>query len=251
MKNEIIRHPQNCKNDLTGKKFGRLTVIGMVNEKTKDYKRMWQCECECGKPPINVRERSLLIGDTRSCGCLHKEALHKAGEKKVVHNQDLTGRRFGRLTVLKKASTGERGYRDKWECRCDCGKTKAIARQGLEKGRVLSCGCLKNEKASMRAVETFGLENNTNATRIMSKKMFKNNTTGARGVYLNKKTGKYRAGIGFKGKWYSLGTFGTFDEAKAAREAGEEKLHGPFLEWYKEAYPERFDKITKGRCEKV
>ena len=37
--------------------------------RTKDYKRLWLCACDCGRQKI-IRERSLLNGDTRSCGCL-------------------------------------------------------------------------------------------------------------------------------------------------------------------------------------
>ena len=34
--------------DLTGKKFGRLTVLEPTEEKTKDGRRIWKCKCDCG-----------------------------------------------------------------------------------------------------------------------------------------------------------------------------------------------------------
>jgi hypothetical protein len=34
--------------DLTGKKFGKLTVLEATNDKTSDGRRIWKCQCECG-----------------------------------------------------------------------------------------------------------------------------------------------------------------------------------------------------------
>ena len=53
--------------DLTGNKFGRLTVI--CRGKNKKKKTYWLCKCECG----NVKEiqgGNLKLGDTKSCGCI-------------------------------------------------------------------------------------------------------------------------------------------------------------------------------------
>lgn len=59
-------------NDLTGSVFGRLTVIEQapkVNGRTA-----FKCACTCGNT-VAVMARSLLSGNTRSCGCLHSEQL--------------------------------------------------------------------------------------------------------------------------------------------------------------------------------
>lgn len=74
---------------------------------------------------------------------------------------DLTGQRFGRLTVIGRGTSyvypetfsSKRKKRNKvtrWICRCDCGKTKEITSPALRKGRAKSCGCLAAEKASDR-----------------------------------------------------------------------------------------------------
>lgn len=58
--------------DLTGRKFGRLTVIRRDGQ--KDGRATWLCLCECG----NIHSASgkyLRSGATQSCGCLHKELL--------------------------------------------------------------------------------------------------------------------------------------------------------------------------------
>lgn len=63
---------KNSKNirDLTGKKFGRLTVIGLHPTETR--KTYWACQCECGNVKV-VRSDSLQSGAIRSCGCLKKQ----------------------------------------------------------------------------------------------------------------------------------------------------------------------------------
>lgn len=61
--------------DLTGQKFGRLTVI----ERGPDYVKpsgkheiKWHCRCECGNE-IDVLGENLKRGVSRSCGCYRKE----------------------------------------------------------------------------------------------------------------------------------------------------------------------------------
>lgn len=53
---------------------------------------------------------------------------------------DLTGQRFGRLVVIRRAPTVS-GRNTRWLCRCDCGVEKAIFRGSLRKGGTVSCGC--------------------------------------------------------------------------------------------------------------
>jgi hypothetical protein len=59
---------------------------------------------------------------------------------------DLTGQRFGRLTVVKKAKNGY----VKWLCKCDCGNETTVSGQELRKGKTNSCGCLRKEITSNR-----------------------------------------------------------------------------------------------------
>ena len=62
--------------DLTGRKFGRLTVLRRApsrryGKKNKRAQVFWLCQCECGNE-IEVRANGLKTGNTRSCGCLYK-----------------------------------------------------------------------------------------------------------------------------------------------------------------------------------
>lgn len=59
---------------------------------------------------------------------------------------DLSGQRYGRLTVVEPAGTGRYGRR--WLCRCDCGRTTVAIAGPLRAGQVISCGCAQREAAS-------------------------------------------------------------------------------------------------------
>lgn len=61
----------NRVHDLTGQKFGRLTVIGLDTGKNT-RKTFWICQCECGNI-TSVRSDSIQKGTIKSCGCLKKE----------------------------------------------------------------------------------------------------------------------------------------------------------------------------------
>lgn len=57
---------------------------------------------------------------------------------------DLTGKRFGRLTVIGRADN--KGKISVWKCRCDCGTEKDIMSSHLRYGRIVSCGCQSRER---------------------------------------------------------------------------------------------------------
>ena len=60
---------------------------------------------------------------------------------------DLTGARFGKLLVTKRAeNTKDRQPRARWECQCDCGNTKTIRSSSLINGTTKSCGCLTRSR---------------------------------------------------------------------------------------------------------
>lgn len=69
---------------------------------------------------------------------------------------DLTGQRFNQWTVL--GFSHNIGTRYYWNCRCDCGKEKAVIAPSLKNGDSKSCGCHRDKLASERA-KTHGLTN--------------------------------------------------------------------------------------------
>lgn len=70
----IVPHPAKILVDLTGKKFGRLTVKSRGQSEHSISK--WICECECGKI-VEVYGNSLTQGTTASCGCYRIELMFK------------------------------------------------------------------------------------------------------------------------------------------------------------------------------
>lgn len=61
---------------------------------------------------------------------------------------DLTGRRYGRWLVLKRAPN--RNGRVFWTCKCDCGTIKDVPGGALRQGQSQSCGCITRERLSRR-----------------------------------------------------------------------------------------------------
>lgn len=62
--------------------------------------------------------------------------------------QNLSGQRFGKLTVLERAGT--KSHNTMWLCQCDCGNTTVTSRGNLLNGKTKSCGCLKHRPAVNR-----------------------------------------------------------------------------------------------------
>lgn len=64
---------------------------------------------------------------------------------------DLTGFRYGRLTVVSRGKTvkrpGNRGTLTYWICKCECGNTKEVLNSDLKKGVTTSCGCYQRQRA--------------------------------------------------------------------------------------------------------
>lgn len=69
----------------------------------------------------------------------------------MVKLKDLTGQKFGRLTVLGRAAN--KGRRTMWECLCDCGNVKNIVADSLQCGKSRSCGCLKRDISENPAIK--------------------------------------------------------------------------------------------------
>ena len=102
----------------------------------------WSCVCDCGELHV-AAGRSLRNGDTRSCGCYHREIAGKAQQS------DLSGIRFGRLTVLQRDHVHPVSG-SFWECQCECGTLKVVRQQSLVSGRTQSCGCLDHTTEKRR-----------------------------------------------------------------------------------------------------
>ena len=118
--------------DITGQKFNRLTVVSRA-ENNKYKKATWNCICDCGNALI-ITSSQIKNGYTKSCGCIQKE-------KAKLTSKDITGQKFGRLTVISRNGTKNR--KATWSCVCECGNKIIAVGTHLRNGHIRSCGCLQ------------------------------------------------------------------------------------------------------------
>lgn len=136
--------------NLIGQVFGRLTVTG-VSTKPKPGTRTdkyWDCVCTCGGSNT-VSSYNLLSGKIKSCGCILAEYQKRFNENAVL-KYDLTGKTFGRWTVLGRDWYIGRAH-VRWLCRCSCGTEKSLDGGYLRNGTSKSCGCLNRELAASKS----------------------------------------------------------------------------------------------------
>lgn len=114
------------KEDLSGIKFNKLTVVGFhgrLNKKAIPTQTLpyWNCICDCGNEVV-VSEPSLKTNNTRSCGCLGKENAIKVGEK---YNTS-----FGVIEVVEKYNNC------KYKVRFEDGYEKVTTGKSIQEGKI-------------------------------------------------------------------------------------------------------------------
>ena len=141
---------------------------------------------------------------------------------------DLTGQRFGRLTVIAPAENV--GRRTAWRCRCDCGGELVAKTVHLRAGKVTSCGCAKKAHSA----DALGLHyvGGTCVEMLRANTRRSNNTSGVTGVVWRWKKRRWQASIMFMGTRYNLGMYEKFDDAVKARKEAEARYFDTFLATY-------------------
>ncbi len=210
--------------DITGQRFGKL-VAKEFTGRLKNHSALWLCQCDCGNT-AEVKSNALTSGAIQSCGCLRSE----------VRIHDLKGQRFGKLVAIER--TGKKQNNSQvWLCECDCGNTAEISAGNLKSGKTNSCGCLldKSRKKAIKKALDIRQEQYVDGTDIyqLAQEPRTNNTSGVVGVTYDKSTKSWKAKIQFKKKKYYLGSSNDINVAIQFRKEAEEKLHGEFLEWYR------------------
>lgn len=217
--------------DLTGQRFGRLTVLSLEAEPYRSPQgkavRRWRCRCDCGKELVVLQNALTGKNGTRSCGCARAEKIRSAAK-------DMTGQRYGRLIVigpgeLKKEQPN--GQRLGWRCRCDCGKEIIASRKDLLSGKLLSCGCLLSEASAARLPSAVGQMYGTTLSAIRPERTANcNSKSGIKGVYWSERENCWIAKITVCRKTITVGRFLTLNKAIQARKIAEEKYFAPLQE---------------------
>lgn len=205
--------------DLTGRQFGDLTVLRRA--KNRRGRTCWVCRCSCGKIHT-ATAHELKQGRCSSCG----DDRHKVGKGLV----DLSGQRFGRLTVLEATSRRDKKGSVYWRCRCDCGKELEATQDNLMYGNYRSCGC-RQEEIRGQIHDQLHFVDGTILEIFGERKAHSDNASGFRGISVLK-NGRFSVTIGFKRKKYYIGRYGSFEDAVAARLEAESLIHDGFVKAY-------------------
>lgn len=97
--------------DLTGQRFGCLTVIEEAEKIEGNRHIRWLCVCDCGTKTL-VLGYNLKSGDVKSCGCLHRELAAERTRNRAKHHGD--GTRLYRIWVGMRSrcrNTNEQNYK--------------------------------------------------------------------------------------------------------------------------------------------
>lgn len=108
--------------DLTGKQFGYLTVLGKSEKRNKSGHVYWNCKCICGNEKLISSAR--LKQNIKTCGCKY---------------EDLKGVKSGNLTAIE--YVGSYKNNSMWLCKCECGNTVNVKATAIRNKTINSCGC--------------------------------------------------------------------------------------------------------------
>jgi hypothetical protein len=201
--------------DITGKRFGKLTA--KYSEPGRGGNTKWICECDCGRQK-KVELGHLKSGATKSCGQCSRIKY------------DLSGQKFGRLTVLKLSPKRNASRNAYWLCKCSCGNFTEVDSYQLRHGGIKSCGCLKREAAAKQIKSNPQTSKNIGNTRffkdengndIQRFKPSSRNKSGVIGVSFNKSAKLWVASMMVKGKLVLSETYPEFQDAVDARKRAE------------------------------
>lgn len=214
--------------EIAGKKYRDITVIKDSGKRTKKGSVLWECRTDDGQTILKQKyELDAYLKQSKRYG-KNSKGFRWAGQK------ELLGKKFGRLTVVKRTTLRTRGS-ILYNCDCDCGNTILVSSTDLKRANTQSCGCLQREAASKNMTRgkynEICLVEQTNIS-LLDSKIPISNTSGVKGVYWGKKAKKWIAQIRFQRKTIYLGSFANKQDAINARKEAEEKYFEPILEKY-------------------
>lgn len=128
----VLKNSASRRKDLTNQVFGKLTALYYIENTSPP---LWHCRCSCGAE-LDVTSRALTHKERTSCGCKRRDL-----------RKDLTGQKFGKLTVVERAEnyTAPSGQTQiQYKCKCDCGNEIIVMATSLKQGLTSSCGCVKS-----------------------------------------------------------------------------------------------------------
>lgn len=251
--------------DLTGQKFGKLTVVKRDLERDeKEYKRgtynrnnvHWLCKCDCGNPKLSsVTGYQLQTGGTQSCGCYASEQIALRNKKystkinKFIDNGDSTVYILDSenhkclidkedYDIVKKwywRKIPKRGNIDKGYWVTNVKKEDKYTKSVLMIHQLIAEIKYGEYDSSLKIPDHLSRNTDDNRKCNIVLKSNKNNshnrgiskvnTSGKTGVSFNKQKNAWTAYITVNYKTIHLGDFADYDKAVKARKAAEEKYN--------------------------
>ena len=212
---------------------GNLKILAISQYRPRKY----EVKClRCGKVFISYSQP--ITQHPEGCfECREKDLKESVIDKYSKYNGGI----FGNLKI-----SGFDGVRNRLrmaKCLClNCGCQASVPYTKLIKGVVKMCFSCAKKNLDKGHTEISDLsKGGSNLLAITRSTLNKNNTSGYTGVSLMK-SGKYRAYINFQRKQFHLGSFDTPEDAAAAYRDAKEKIKTDFIDWYKKAYPDLWDK---------
>lgn len=226
----------NVKEDLTGQKFGRWKVLEQADDYIDQYGNhfaRWLCECSCAEHTKRIVQQShLKHNKTQSCGCYNKERIKETHQK--INKHDLSGE-YG---IIWSSNTNE-------ECYFDLEDADAILQHSWYKDNVGYLASTINGKTTrLHVFLGFKWHDHHNRNKLDNRKenlvpctrqennrnksLTSLNKSGVSGVYLYKRSGKWKAQVTINNKTIHLGTFIDKDDAIKARLQAELDYYGGF-----------------------
>jgi len=228
-------------NDLTGMRFGKLTVIGLSDEvyiepKTGYCRKKWFCECDCGNT-ISVVGGDLTkqTGGTRSCGCLLSDSKRKTN---II---DIENYEYG---VGWTNNTNQKFYfdledYDKIKNYCwyeevdNTGYHTLMARvvgtnKSIKMSHLLGFANYDHKDQNPLNNRKNNFRECTKYENAANRSLFKNNKSGFTGVYFKRSNNKWVAQITVQNNQIYLGQFENKTDAIKTRLKAEVEYFGEF-----------------------
>lgn len=229
-------------NDLTGQKFGRLTVIKRVEDAITENGNkftQWLCNCDCGNDNIVVLGSALTRKNrpTLSCGCLQKDKVSGITPNNYEFSNDgyVIGYTYNtNKQFIFDADDYEKVSKYHWYEESN-GYIRSSSKKKENRFHIhrlimgLPCNMnidhinhntFDNRKSNLRIV--------TVSQNAMNHVLGAKNTSGTTGVVWVKSRSNWKAEIKINGESIYLGSFDKFDDAERVRKEAEEKYFGEY-----------------------
>lgn len=207
--------------DMKGMRFEKLVVIERIG--TQNGQALWRCVCDCGKES-NVIGQNLRYGRQKSCGCLDYE-------RKTIHGATKNNKRTPEYTTWRAMKS--RCYRKndvEYDNYGGSGVTVCDRWIHSFENFLEDMGQKPSKKHTIDRIDGRGNyePNNcrwsTGSAQIVNQRLRNDNTSGHKGISLDKKTSKWHAYLNIEGsKRINIGYFINIEDAINAREQAEFK----------------------------